>query len=161
MIVFSHYPGRVVKIVGNARPCKINIFSLHNDNITLEKHSAIVTNVRISQSVNKQFLHTVGNHIYMYVFGDKIGTINIGGLAFATTCDNCNEKNITNDKSGIEKVIEWYNNNKASSRELPITITIGRDTVFRGFLVDMSIELTNPEMNITAWSMTIHTVPNK
>jgi len=159
MLLLSNTPGRVVKIKDDVKLCQIKIMDFgENDNITFEKHESIVTRIGLTEEVNKQFVHTVGNKTYLYVFGDRIGNLTLDGISFAPTC-RCNED--TNLKPGFERILQWYNANKASQRDSPLTVVLGKDTALRGFLVNFSLRVVDVPLRMFEWSMLLHTVPRK
>jgi len=161
MLVLSNSPGRVVKIKDDVKVCQIKIMDFgEKDNITFEKHESIVTRISVTEEVNKQLVHTVGNKTYLYVFGDRVGNLTIDGVAFAPTCP-CDEKNTANLSPGFERILEWYNTNKASQRASPLTIVLGSNTVLKGFLVNFSLRVIDVPLRMFEWSMLLHTVPPK
>jgi len=161
MLLFSNVPGRVVKIKDDAKPCQIKIMDMgEEDNIIFEKHESIVTRIGLTEEVNKQFVHTVGNKTYLYVFGDRIGNLTLDGISFAPTC-RCDEDNTKDLNPGFERILQWYNANKASNRNSPLTIVLGKDTVLNGFLVNFSLRVVDVPLRMFEWSMVLHTIPRK
>ncbi len=94
---------------------------------------SIITNLTIAEQGNYQFLHTLGNDIFLYVFGDRIGTFGVSGLSFY---DNCGDAiNVGQaSKIGISHVIDYYRANRISRRGLPLSITIHPGQPFKCFL---------------------------
>ena len=160
MLVLSNSPGRVVKIKDDVKICRINILDMKGDDIVFEKHESIITRISVTEEVNKQLVHTVGNKTYLYVFGDRVGNLTIDGVAFAPLCP-CDEKNAANLSPGFERILQWYNTNKASQRASPLTIVLGSNTVLNGFLVNFSLRVVDVPLRMFEWSMLLHTVPPK
>lgn len=122
--------------------------------ITFADQTCIINRLQIAQGANYQFLHTLGNKIFVYAFGDRIGRIAIGGLAFFQKCDGDG-----GGQTGIESMLRYYRANKLSVRQEPILITVGRETTLQGFLTDSSADIANPETNIFNFTLNMALVP--
>jgi hypothetical protein len=112
---------------------------------------AILQGITISSKGNYQFLHTLRNYVYVYVFGERMGDVQITGL---TTMSECG----TGHSSGISEVIRYYANNCISWTGAPVGIQIGF-AAFWGFLVGIDIGTTNPESRIGRFTLTFNTIP--
>lgn len=149
-MLFQSRPGAVVKLVDPALQCATQLLGL-DPNITFESERSIVTRVTVSQQVNVQFLHTLGAAIYIYVFGDRMGSITLSGLAFNCDCGNGPEL-------GAEKMLAWYKTNRASKRKNPVRVTIGR-TAIEGFVIGFTEDAVDPALNLIQWGATIASLP--
>jgi len=87
----------------------------------------IFTRLHIAEQTNHQFLHTLGNHIYLYVFGDRIGELGLTGLAFY---DNCTD----DPKIGVVHALEYYRRYRLSEHPSPLRVTIDPNTVLEVYL---------------------------
>jgi hypothetical protein len=116
---------------------------------------AIFTGIRISNATNHQIQHTLGNRIYLTVFGDRVSQLNLSGIAFF---DNCNRpswesrglqnatRGIANKAQiGMARVIQWYQNHKLSNKFGPITVTIDPLTIYQCFLESLQGEMVGQE----------------
>lgn len=119
--------------------------------------SAIVTNMSLELSGNYQFLHTLNDFIYAYSFGDRIGSLNIGGVGFAKPCNGA--------KGSLLKAYEWYKANRISRATQIMTIVL-RDSAssgtFLGFLTGMKLDASSGDDAIGAvghWSMRFEILP--
>lgn len=92
------------------------------------KFKAIFTNISIHEATDQQFQKTLGGRIYLDVFGDDIGVLQISGLAFFGNCSD------TDQRTGISHVLEYYRNNKLTKRANPIIVTIDQDTPYECYL---------------------------
>jgi hypothetical protein len=122
----------------------------------LHEMKAIFTGVRIGSATNHQFQHTLGNRIYLNVFGDRITQLSLSGIAFY---DNCGDApgfvarglgrafhGINRHlQIGMSRVVEWYQANKLSNRPDPITVTIDPVTVYQCFLESLQGEMIGQE----------------
>lgn len=93
---------------------------------------SIITNLTIAEQGNYQFLHSLGNEIFVYVFGDRIGTFGVSGISFYDNCGNDLSQRI-----GISHVINYYRRQRLSNRATALQITIQPDTVLNCFLTSM------------------------
>jgi hypothetical protein len=82
------------------------------------------------QKTNQQFVTSLDGSVYIYVFGDQMGSVSIQGYAFDQLCQQ--------DISGLQMVLDYYDENRASKRQLPIKIAIG-EKVIQGFLTGVKV----------------------
>jgi len=82
------------------------------------------------QRTNQQFASSLDGSVYIYVFGDQMGNVNIRGYAFDQLCQQ--------DISGLQMVLDYYDANRASKRPLPIKVAIG-EKVVQGFLTGAQV----------------------
>ena len=152
---FKHKRGSVVRVTaqytspGGILPFKI----IANDmdlNPTSPQTRAIITQGAIVENGNYQFLHTLNETIYAYVFGDRIGELRIGGIAFAHPCDG--------QHSGMKQVIDNYRANRIAVKGGPVQVSFG-EVDYKGFLVGMTIDVTDPEYNLGQWALRFNTFP--
>ena len=114
--------------------------------------SCLITRVVASEACNTQFAHMLGNQIYVYVFGDKIGELGIAGLSYFD-CDAGHEH-------GVSKAIQWYRARKVSRRAGQLLVTIGT-TSFRGYLTDMRLDTPKPDTNMVEFFLSFKMVPGR
>lgn len=120
--------------------------------LTWDTHKTIITRVSTSESGNFNALHTIGNDFYVYVFGDRIGQITISGLALSENCA------VNDGVHGIEKVTEWYRQNKLANRLEPVVISIGR-TPIEGFLIGCTSDIVDPGTRIASFNLSLMAPP--
>jgi len=154
MIVFDGQPGRVLRMDSPGVQATTKLIELVDAPISFSVQRSIVTRLTVSQQTNVQFLHTLGSLIYIYSFGDRMGTIGLSGLAFPVGCEN------DDGEPGIEKMLKWYRANKASSREKPVRIMIG-NTPLDGFVTESNFDVVDPTTNLVQWSISIRSLPEE
>lgn len=137
-----------------AVPARIRPLVSPNPTIDIQGEKSIITNVTVAQQTNHQFLHTLGNDIFIYVFGDRIGMITLEGLAFPEVCGN------EGGESGLELILKWYKENKLSSRQEPVKVAIGQ-TTFTGFVQAIQTTVKDPKTWISSYVMMIAIIPEK
>lgn len=134
---------------GNVIPGKISIEGY-------EPQAALISGINYGQQTNQQFQPTLDSSLYIYVFGDHMGSVEIEGVAFAKLCNGSAE--------GIIEVLDFYTQNRASKKSVPITVQIGSRPI-SGFLTALSIANTaladDPAAFMARYKMTINALPEK
>lgn len=114
---------------------------------------SIITRVNVSAQGNFQFLHTLGGNIYVYVFGDRVGSLGISGLAFDSVCEDAA------GTIGIERVLDYYAQNRIANRKTPVKITIGVKTTLAGYLVAVAGDAVDPKSKIYQFNLQFMLAP--
>lgn len=153
MHVFEGPVGRVVALEDPAAQGVMYVTDIASDPVTLESTRSIITRVTCAQQVNLQFLHTMGKHVYVYVFGDRMGQIGLSGLSFANDCDRPGAEH------GVVKMFDWYRRNKASKRPEPIRINIGMRDNLDGFATGFNFDVVDPGSQMVQWNLTVAALP--
>jgi len=156
-VIFQGQPGRVLAIKDPAVPSEIRPLVQPDPSIDIQSEKSIITNVAINQQTNHQFLHTLGNDIYVYVFGDRIGQINIMGFSFMETCGGSGGGN---GQHGLELMLNWYKRNKLSSRKEPVKVAIGAVT-FTAFVTGIQTQVQDPKLFLTSFNVSMALIPEK
>ena len=157
--IFEYCPGRVTSIVQPVSNCNISIIDIQdrdgNPELTYEKDSIVLTRVNVAQNVNVQFLHTLGNRVYVYAFGDRMGQIQLSGMAFLNAADDCLHQS---DTHSAKNILNWYRLNKSSTRSDAIRISLF-DTAFQAFLVGLTADVIDDKTRLVQWNLTLATLP--
>jgi hypothetical protein len=82
-------------------------------------------------------MHTIGDAIHTYVFGDKMGQLRVHCLSFDASCNGGADH-------GLVLADQWYEDNKLSATDTPVTAMIGRK-VFSGLLLGSETEYADAE----------------
>jgi hypothetical protein len=114
--------------------------------------AAIIESPALRHGVNIQFMQSLDDAVYAYVFGDNMGQVTIKGVAFAGLC--------TGSGSGLKELDDYYKNFRASQRKEVVVVTIGKVTQ-SGFLTGMVITSRDPKFMLLDFEMTINTLPKK
>ena len=149
--VFSMKVGQV----GRVTPTGKGVVAFTIDFEDKRRGTFIVTEVGIRQGVNAQFLHTLDDAIYIYVFGDRVGDITISGIAFIDVCGT----GVTG--SGVKDVMTYYSDNKASQRAGPVLVKFGDGDPFKAYLLESSINLLKPEMGAAQFTFNFKLMPQR
>lgn len=102
-----------------------------------------VTGFAIELQGNYQFLHTVNDFIYLYVFGDRVGELVLTGMGFFGGCEG--------EEGGICEIFDFYGYNRVARRKTPIPISIGQCGTLLAFLTGMRVEASKPETAVAQW----------
>lgn len=160
-LVFTRAPiGTVVQLPDGVRTATVGLVKVHPKNNQFDvvgsffNQKSIVTSWSFNENVNVQFTHTMGNDIYLNVFGNRMGTFTVNGLAFhAAGCEF--------SRHGIARIIEWYRRNRISNPGANrIRMTIGGSETIEGFLIGASYRANDPVNWTVEYTMQIAAVPN-
>lgn len=150
-LFFSHARGSVKRVEGpwqGAPNLRIRVQGMQ-DNIT--RDHAIITQVGVTQNGNFQFVHTLNDQIFVYVFGDRISEVRISGIAFGHPCDG-------QDSNGLEDILQGYEEKKLSATGRPVTVLVGSKR-FQSFLTGVSLEVVDPELQLGQFTYRFHSFP--
>lgn len=155
MIVFQGAPGSVVAlrdggVQGDARVISL----LQADRLHFGVTRSIITRLTVTQEANLQFLHTLGSHVYIYVFGDRMGTVGLSGFTFNRSCDQPGQQLDT----GPARMLAWYEQNRTSRRRSPLRFMVGNRPI-EGFVVGLNIDVVDPASLLVQWSVTMRSLP--
>lgn len=169
-ILWSGSPGRAVAFPDPAAPSTVRFMSMTPE-LTFESHTVIITRVAFSRGCNHQFMHSLGGLVHLYVMGDRVGQIQISGLAFASACNPISQieqlpsgassaGQETPTASGFDKILTYYDDNKLSARAEEIDMVIGNRPL-RGYLHSINGQISNPELRITEFNLELAMVPER
>lgn len=102
-----------------------------------------------------QALHTLRDVIYIYVFGERMGALQLSGFAFVGLCD------ADEDTTGVDDVYDYYNNNRLSNTGMPVQITIGFTTSIQAFLVGFNLQIVDPSMSLAQFTLSLVYPPKR
>jgi hypothetical protein len=157
-VLFSQNTGRVSAIPDAVAAGSLSLGNVQGTGgqLAYNTQKTIITRIGLSAAGNFQFLHTVGNDVYVYVFGDRMGQIVLHGLSFAQACPG--EKFAT-AKHGFELLYQWYVANRIAARKAPVTAIIGASTGFEGFVTALNGDVQDSLHRTIQFQMTIATLP--
>src|SRR5262245_17174322 len=87
MDLFSLQPGAVVAVDSPGIPMGLFLEGWED----YPAFKAIVTGFQMQTTAGVQFMHTLQDFIYVYVFGERIAPVTITGMTFAHSCDRLDE----------------------------------------------------------------------
>lgn len=148
--IFSSRAGYVAVITdpgGTILPGRVSVDGF-------DPQSALIAGVNYNQKTNQQFSQSLDGSVYIYVFGDLMGDVEVEGVGFGRTCQGGAE--------GITEILNFYKNHRASKISTPITIQLGGETI-SGFLTALSLKNTaladDPASAMVQYKFLISTLP--
>lgn len=170
-VIFQQNTGKVVAISDKVAEGSFSLGNVTSNKITYAEHKSIITRIGIAAAGNYQFLHTIGNDVYVYVFGDRMGQIQLHGISFQGDCTGGGGGfagttptatfPAASGKHGFEMLYDWYKANRVAVRLSPVTVTIGIGTTFQGFVTALSGDIQDPLHRTIQFTMHIATLPEK
>lgn len=148
---FAHSRGSVVRLAGPKRQHPFRVVMAEMD-VGAEnvQTRAIVTQVSAVENGNYQISHSFGDAICAYTFGDRVGELRIGGVAFLVDCNG--------QPTGIKQLYDNYNKYRIANSSEILGISIG-EVNYRGHLVGMTCDVADAEGLLGQWMMQYRTVP--
>lgn len=114
-------------------------------------HDAIITGVSASTQGNYQFLLTLRNFTYVYMFGEKMGDVVVSGIGL----QECDEEGSIH---GLTNAILYYNTFGISITGVPVGLTFA-DVSAWAFLVGGSFAYMDPKNRLTQFQFRFKTIP--
>lgn len=151
--IFASSPGAIYefKPAGGAVPFAVNVGA----GLTFARVGGIVTAVGVSQQANVQFLTTLRNYVYVYVFGERIADLTVSGIMFLNPCPDQQ-----GGDTGWKKVYDFYDQFRMSKNPAPVVVNVGGVTV-EAFLVGMTMGAQDPANMIGQFSMAFKYLPDQ
>lgn len=148
---FSNQRGTVVRVGTSGRndTLPFRIVVLGSD-LGQPWTQAIVTQAGVIESGNYQFMHTLSETIYAYIFGDRIGELRVSGVCFAYNCLGA--------PNGVRQIADTYRRLRIANAGAPVMVSIG-GVDYQGFLIGMTLDIANAEQNLGQWTMRFNTFP--
>jgi len=114
--------------------------------------NCVLQGVTASSRGNYQFLHTIGNFTYVYVFGELMGDYTITGVALSGDCPS-------NHINGIGSAIAYYNTYAISTTGTPVIANF-MGLGFLAFLVGAAFAMTNPKTTLGQFQLSFKIISN-
>ena len=115
----------------------------------------LIQSISYDQKTNQQFQTSLDKAVYIYVFGDHMGSITVSGIVFTSSCSS--------KDNGLAALVKFYNDNRAAKRSTPVSFSAGADVRASGFVTDFQIRSQSESKEfsglIYGYSMTISTLP--
>lgn len=113
-----------------------------------QAQNAVLSGVSASTQGNYQFLLTLRNFTYVYIFGERMGDVVVSGIGLLG-CSNAT--------SGLTNAIGYYNDNAVSVTGIPVGLSFAGFSAW-AFLVGGSFEYADPRRRITQFQLKFKTV---
>lgn len=161
--IFSTGAGTIVSVDGTATTFA---FTVDNNASLFDDLQGLVTSIGYSAQSGFQFMHALREFIYLYVFTERVGEIVLNGLVAPASCIIDGSQSVTIDgcqitaATGLERIIQWYECNRVTSRADPINIALGSTVSYDAFLVGMKADIVTAETGIAQFSLRFNYIPN-
>lgn len=149
--IFPIRPGHVARIDEESPGVPFSVSAEGLD----ESIHALLTSIGIGGQANVQFMHTLRNLVYIYVFGERVGTMELGGILFRRYCDVSGI-----DEHGLEQMIDYYNEFGISRRGRPVDVAVGRRS-YRGTLLAFQAGITDPTNLVGQFTLRFNYLPDQ
>lgn len=124
--LFNSKPGFVAVIAGPAViPGRVKLSGF-------DTKTALISGIRVDQKTNQQFQLSLDRSVWLYVFGDQVGNVEVEGLAFPGMCETFKKDGTVNTErtaGGVDDILEFYRQNRVSSSPKPISILLGSNAI--------------------------------
>jgi hypothetical protein len=110
----------------------------------------VLTGVSGSTMGNFQFLLTLRNFTYVYVFGEKMGDFTVQGLALAGDCP-------ASAPNGMTQAISYYNTYAIANTGTPIAINMAGWAAW-AFVIGATFTANNPRSVIGQFQFKLKTI---
>ena len=149
----SIFAGGNIGAVVLAKSVRPATFSMVATKPRMPTKIGLISGIQWQDGVNAQFPHTMGDDIYMNVFGNRMGTLTIKGIAFSDfECKGAS-------KHGIIDIIDWYKEHRVSTTGKNIIVTVGGTEAISGFLIGASYSTDDTENWLVGYQLEVATVP--
>jgi len=153
---FFSTPGGVAVITGSALP----VLSLSfQDWGGYGNYRAVITSLSVQFEGGRQFLHTLEDMIFLYVFGERMGEMTISGVCFSDVCAGATPGELGRVGHGAERVLGHYVGHRVTFRAEPVLVAFGVDTAFECFLTGVGVAINDPEKGLGQFTYRLSVVP--
>jgi hypothetical protein len=123
-----------------------------------EGFKSIITSFSVQTQSGVQYMNTLRDLIFVYVFNERVAPLNISGISFAAACEEL-QGFFQPVNHGLEYAFAYYLNARVSSYGLPVTIVLGLSTPFYGFLDKGSFQINDAERLLGQFSFGFTAIP--
>lgn len=116
----------------------------------------IITSFVATGETNTQFMHTLQDVIYLTVFGDKIGSLSIGGYLFLNNPITCGPDKT--DEAPLESFYDFFYDKYVVNKKEPLSISVG-NRVLKGFLLSFQIQMADPQFMLAQFTLQMALLP--
>lgn len=116
----------------------------------------IITSFVATGETNTQFMHTLQDVIYLTVFGDKIGSLSIGGYLFLNTPITCGPDKT--DGEPLKSFYDFFYKKYVVTEKKPLSIAVG-SRMLKGFLLSFQIQMADPQFMLGQFTLQMALLP--
>jgi len=143
--IFGDNEGKVVALATTGMPALVSIGGLTGTS------QILVMSMGFGQEANVQFMHTLKNAIYIYAFGERMGTVKVSGMLIFRVCEEAGS-------AGLPKLIDYYRSNSVSLNGEPVSLSLSTK-VFKGFLTGIQLGSFDPRVGTAQFTLNFASLP--
>ena len=150
---FGHTKGSVKRVIGPWRTnptLRVAVGGWPNKAGGGLFFTSICTQAGVKANGNFQFVHTINDTIYVYVFGDQIADLVISGVTFGEPCDG--------HQPGIQEIFDLYERDRIAVKAQTLVVSLGSRS-FSSFLTGVQAEIHDPETQLGQFSLQFKCFP--
>lgn len=155
LAIFNDNRGMAGAHIISGLPANLVVQNWNTAGGVAKRFKAALTGYRMAGMGGYQFLHSLKDVIYVYVFGERMGEVQISGVAFQGLCG------LALDSTGLDDIYNFYNENRLSQSGIPISITLGIQTTISAFLIGFEIGTNDPQTGLSPFTLTLRYPPQK
>lgn len=145
--IFGEDAGTFQVITGFGTPSTLT-FSMAGWSSGASAQNAVISGVSGNTQGNYQFLLTLANWTYVYLFGEKMGDVVVSGIA---------GKECGGVVHGLTNAMAYYNTYAISVTGTPIALTFGGFSTW-AFLVGGTFQYMNPKSRLARFQFKFKTL---
>ncbi len=159
--LFPRSTGAVVRIESATPGQMASIELTGNSALVGGDANVLISSIAVSQQTRLAYFSTLGKALYIYPLGNEMSKAIVSGLALpASVCGGG-----ARDYTAAEKIINFYNNNKASNFQAvtsPVTLSLPPVTL-KGFIEGMTLEIGSgaADFGFAKFSITMSIIPKE
>jgi len=142
----NQLPG-LMKVFVTGAPAKI-IFTMGGWTSGISAQNAVISGVSASTQGNYQFLLTLRNYTYVYVFGEQMGDVIVSGVA-AMECGEI--------VHGLTNAIAYYNNYRLGATGAVVALSFAGYAT-HAFLVGGTFQFMDPKSQLAKFQFKFKTI---
>lgn len=155
--LFGSSPGVVgLSVVGDSLPFAVVVGGAYGVPVFAEASvsKAILTGFKVRGEGGLGVRHTLREKIYVYVYGERAGTVDVSGLAFPALC-------APGGATGLDYTLTYYEQTRVSTTGVPVRLVLGPgpgSTLF-GFMKGFSFNLEDPSTGVGSFAFEFTWMP--
>lgn len=153
--IFGNDPGLAGAYAVPGLPANLMVQGWNSLNGVPKIFKTALTGYSFGGTGGYQFLHTLRDVIYIYVFGERIGQLQLTGVAFMGLCSQ------PQDTSGLDDLYNFYNENRLSVSGIPVNVTFGIQTSVQAFLIGFNLGIVDSQSGLAQFTLMMTYPPQK
>ena len=98
-------------------------------------------------------MHALRRKIYIYSFGERMGDVQVSGVAFYRLCNT-----VSTGGTGIKHIMDYYKSNSVSIRSQPVSVTLGGEAI-QGFVKGIRTTFADASKGVIGFTIVLASLP--